>query len=118
VGCDTGCTHSAVRSVLRRPRLAPVSVAHPDGGAPPCEECGAAITGGALECPKCGYIQQGGAPPEPSEEAIEAAREASAHTAELGMDDVLMSRRVTLKILRAAYAIDFGRAASRPGPHE
>jgi hypothetical protein len=57
----------------------------------------------------------GGAPPEPSEEAIEAAREASAHTAELGMDDVLMSRRVTLKILRAAYAIDFGRAASRPG---
>jgi hypothetical protein len=93
-------------------------VAHPDGGAPPCEECGAAITGGALECPKCGYIQQGGAPPEPSEEAIEAAREASAHTAELGMDDVLMSRRVTLKILRAAYAIDFGRAASRPGPHE
>jgi hypothetical protein len=41
-------------------------VAHPDGGAPPCEECGAAITGGALECPKCDYIQQGGAPPEPS----------------------------------------------------
>jgi hypothetical protein len=45
-------------------------VPHPDGGAPPCEECGAAITGGALECPKCGYIQQGGAPPEPEADAL------------------------------------------------
>jgi hypothetical protein len=81
-------------------------VAHPDGGAPPCEECGAAITGGALECPKCGYIQQGGAPPEPSEEAIAVARAILAKGRHPNW---------VPKALRAAYAVDFVRAASRPG---
>jgi hypothetical protein len=81
-------------------------VAHPDGGAPPCEECGAAITGGALECPTCGYIQQGGAPPEPSEEAIAVARAILAKGRHPNW---------VPKALRAAYAVDFVRAASRPG---
>jgi hypothetical protein len=84
-------------------------VAHPDGGAPPCEECGAAITGGALECPKCGYIQQGGAPPEPMDAMVVAfQREASAH----GLD---CPDHVVRPALLCALLV---RAASRPGPHE
>jgi hypothetical protein len=89
------------------------------GGAPPCEECGAAITGGALECPKCGYIQQGGAPPEPSEAACKAAQELEFS---LRWTRVLppnaanpYSVETWRELLQAAYAVDFGRAASRPG---
>ena len=49
----------------------------------------------------------------PSEAAIEAAREASAHTAELGMADVLLPRRAMIASLRAAYAIDLLLADSQ-----
>jgi hypothetical protein len=83
-------------------------VPHPDGGAPPCEECGAAITGGALECPKCDYIQQGGAPPEPTEVWRELERIWCEALIPEGPDVI---QRVTSRVIAL-------RAASRPGPHE
>jgi hypothetical protein len=93
-------------------------VPHPDGGAPPCEECGAAITGGALECPKCGYIQQGGAPPEPTIILTGNRNEFR------GFDMVTRSTPEAQAIIQAAAAFwDYQRAlrvraASRPGHPE
>jgi hypothetical protein len=113
--------------------------AHPDGGAPQerwtCPECN--VTTVAASKFNAGWrwhgegcSQQGGAPPpeptqdtathcyccgaglgagpswEPSSDALQAAVDA---------DDRQTGTERVRRMLRAAYAVDFGRAASRPG---
>lgn len=55
-------------------------------------------------------------PPEPSEAAVEAGREASGVAR--GQPDNLLGRRVVLAVLRAAYAVDRGAAPAPPPPSD
>lgn len=102
----------------------PQAPARGEAPAATCPTCGApAVLLGVhepteehpFEEPEFRFVAQPEArPTEPSEAAIEAARAASGHTAELGMDDVLLPRRAMIAALRAAYAAQFGAPPQPP----